>query len=497
MAFENSRRRLRAARVLVVLAFAGLTRTTAWSADPFLLYRAPDGEVIGSNHAVGGDLLYFTSLPSGLWRTDGTKAGTFAVADGLAALFSGELATVGDTAFFVSRAFGADTEVWRSDGSVEGTAPLQPRIIRPTGLASVGTRLFVFNETLPGATELRTIQRNDDGTLQPPVLVGTAGVFVEQPAVGTSRQLFFFARDRSMTSNVNLWVSDGATFGTTVQSVPSTIIRPFAFGERLGFLADGGIGVQLWSTDGTPGGGIVLEDAPLGQHGVIFSTIQTIGATADRIYFSRRATDGSTTQLWATDGTPNASVPLRDPLPTGGNPFLDDPTEVVDVYGTAFFIATGSPRRHDFMLFRTDGTAAGTVAVARIGAVAGNRRPRILGVLHGNLVVSYAATDGYPAELRGISLDWPSLRSLRTTLERIESACSGVADSADALANVRILLRDAHATPATARRALSAVEQRLQDAADDVPVADRPHRVCRAFLERATRRAARAVGRVS
>src|SRR5687768_1723805 len=72
-----------------------------------------------SNFIKIGDLVYFTAGDA-LWRTDGTKAGTFVLTTGLGLIH--ELIEFNGMAIVVAQ---AANEVWRSDGTPDGTIRLK------------------------------------------------------------------------------------------------------------------------------------------------------------------------------------------------------------------------------------------------------------------------------------------------------------------------------------------------------------------------------------
>jgi len=88
-----------------------------------------------------------------LWRSDGSEAGTFLVADirqGATGAAPNQLVTLGDTVFFVADDGIHGFELWRSDGTATGTTRVADLPTTATGtvfdLFSVGDRLF-FNIT--------------------------------------------------------------------------------------------------------------------------------------------------------------------------------------------------------------------------------------------------------------------------------------------------------------------------------------------------------------
>src|SRR5262249_7110133 len=132
---------------------------------------------------VSGTLFFMTN--SGLWRSDGTDAGTVHLGSG-----GSQLTAVGDTLFFAGGggSWGSGVELWQSDGTVAGTT--QVKDINPgggwvyysNGYGYGGSWEYVPNSSNPGSLT------NVNGTL-------------------------FFSANGGY-SGVELWKSDGTEAGT-------------------------------------------------------------------------------------------------------------------------------------------------------------------------------------------------------------------------------------------------------------------------------------------
>jgi ELWxxDGT repeat protein len=115
---------------------------------------------------------------------------------------------------------------------------------------------------------------------------------------------------------------------------------------------DGIHGEQLWKSDGTPDGTIMVTDInPGGQAG-----LSPGGFTVSnhKLFFS--ATDGMHGfELWQSDGTADGTAMVKDLNPGPGNSY---PGGLTDVNGTLHFGANNGTTSR---LYKTDGTAEGTV----------------------------------------------------------------------------------------------------------------------------------------
>ena len=321
-----------------------------------------------------GDALYFSGeakLPTseqhayGLARSDGTAAGTVIVKafahDGMPA----GLARVGET-FYFSAGVG-NRELWKSDGTEAGSVLLKdinpgPRASNPTAFTGAnGTTFFVADNGTNGRELWKT-----DGTAAGTVMVadtdpGPGSGFVTSPALlAVNGTLYFLGEGRS----AGLWKSDG-TAGGTLRLVDSTVPRPLP-GPRL--LAEVGGAVvfagadrrTLVRYDGADGGGgggaTVLRGGPDSSFAVATGGFARLG---DLLLFTASDGDGGV-ELWKTDGTVGGTELLADLNRAGAS----NPSGLARVGDAVYFAADDGV--HGVEPWKTDGTAAGTVRLADI-----------------------------------------------------------------------------------------------------------------------------------
>ncbi len=123
----------------------------------------------------------------------------------------------------------------------------------------------------------------------------------------TAKQMgnaFYFNAYSNQYGN-ELWKSDGTTGGTvllkdinpgTNNSSPQKLT---VASGTLFFVADDGVhGAELWRSDGTPGGTYLLKDL---QQGAAWSNFMEMVAVDDQVYFT--TIQGNKYQLWRSDGT--------------------------------------------------------------------------------------------------------------------------------------------------------------------------------------------------
>lgn len=365
----------------------------------------------GAVHFIG-----YGGGPAGaLWRTDGTSSGTLPVSGSFSD--SGNvvspLVDAQGTLFFVLSEFSGSVEItrlWKSDGSASGTGPLRvigsqsgPPYPYASMMALGSVLLFAAGEpsgNLPPDWELW----RSDGTLDGTYLVkdiSTEPISSNPSFSQGSNGAVFFAADDGVHGR-ELWKTDGGPAGTVFvkdlnpgprDSFPSDFapLGPLTvFGAE-----DDEHGKELWVTDGSDAGTGLLKDI----NSTGWSSPQGFTAWNGSLIFA--ASDGSRGGIWSTDGTSAGTVSVAP-----GGP-MPAPSFVV-FHGALFFLAL-SPDRSTWGLWKTDGTAAGTQLVQSLNAYNPNRPPRYLTV-SGNLLYfsAYDAasvnqlweSDGTPAGTR-------------------------------------------------------------------------------------------------
>src|SRR5205823_2224551 len=115
----------------------------------------------------------------------------------------------------------------------------------------------------------------------------------------------------------------------------------------------GGHGSELWRSDGTTAGTVLVKDINPG--GSSYPSLLTpVNGT---LFF--RASDGiHGYELWKSDGTTAGTVMLKDINPGSASSY---PRGLTNVNGTLYFDATGAIPGDE--LWKSDGTTAGTTLV--------------------------------------------------------------------------------------------------------------------------------------
>jgi ELWxxDGT repeat protein len=264
-----------------------------------------------------------------LWRSDGTAAGTFLVADidpgpgpNTERRICGDnpgprdMVVVHGIVYFFAKHPAFGTELWRSDGTAQGTwmvtevypGPDPPPVQRSSGipvaeLVATTDRLFFFG---PGG--LWTSEGTEAGT----ELIGPFGALL---TAGTSRVFFRVFPD-------GLAVSDGTREGTRkVSDVNLTsdirfegrISETFAAGDVLFFEGlSATSGFEPWRSDATTQGTVLLGDLYPGTAGSDPTLFHAVGA---QVYFMARTAESLMAQ--PTHGLFRVSVTGGPAVPVG------------------------------------------------------------------------------------------------------------------------------------------------------------------------------------
>jgi ELWxxDGT repeat protein len=343
--------------------------------------------------------LFFTASDgksgSELWKSDGTSEGTVMVKDihpGEASSGPEKFINVDGTLFFTASDGTHGQELWKSDGTSEGTVMVKD--IQPGAGSSIdittisitdvnGTLFFTANNGTDGNGLWKS-----DGTNSGTVLVKDISLYGLTDVNGT---LFFSAFDNANGSE--LWKSDGTGAGTLLvkdihpgeaSSGPEKFIN--VDGTLFFTASDGTHGQELWKSDGTSEGTVMVKDIVAGSEDS-FDPFYSYFTDVNGMLFFTAFDEHTGNALWKSDGTSEGTVMVKDIQPGARGSY---PEELTEVNGTLFFKASNGT--HGQELWKSDGTSTGTVMVEDINPGQGHSGPNELTNVNGTLF--FSASDG-------------------------------------------------------------------------------------------------------
>jgi ELWxxDGT repeat protein len=294
--------------------------------------------------------------PTELWRSDGTAEGTFLLLDSdefeACYVGPGNSATLGGSAYFALSRYQTGCELWKSDGTVAGTGmvkDLSPESGdgNPNSLVVLGGNLYFFAFGPDGPALWRS-----DGTGAGTVPVRSFSNDESYPSALTAAgsRLFFAAAESG--SEKQLWTSDGTPAGTR-QVVSLAVSGSLKLLDGLVYFlaADGKGGTDLWRSDGTAAGTRQVTDF---AYATPFGGGITIAKAGGRLLLAANGA-GTGFRLWVSDGTPATTGLLAGC--TNGCPALTDPQ--LTQQGDRVLFRGYTVERGDEP-WSTDGTGAGT-----------------------------------------------------------------------------------------------------------------------------------------
>lgn len=342
-----------------------------------------------------------SSYPYGLWKSDGTTAGTTFVAPTSNGTLLGEERTRtaisdGELYFLVDvrEPPGGAVELWKSDGTLAGTSAVK-RIYEEISYNDAGALAATASGKLLVALQEELWTSN--GTQLGTFTVNTSG----QTSSSAFRRIwnapwreangkFFLIADDGIHGE-ELWLHDPVAGPRMVRDIAPGISSSIGFNDEwtsvdgtLYFVASDGVhGPELWKSDGTAAGTLMLRDiAP----GIANPNIKLFTAVNGVLLFA--ADDGvSGREVWRTDGTALGTLMVKDIWPGGASSI--DTTGMVAArksaqLGAAVYFAANDGT-HGPELWRSDGTANGTVLVRDIRAGSLGSGPTYFTTVNGNL----------------------------------------------------------------------------------------------------------------
>jgi ELWxxDGT repeat protein len=328
-----------------------------------------------SRIAAGSTITYFVSW-SELWRTGGTAETSILLKK---FKYVSSMMTIGNTAYFAADD-GSGLELWKSNGTVAGTIRIKdiwpgtsgsnPELLTNVG----GTVYFVANNGKNGR-ELWKTNGTATGTVMVKDILPVSGSSMPAGLTNVNGVVYFSANNGM--HGYELWKSNGTAEGTvmvkdirTASKVSSSPLNLRRSNGLLFFSAIDDGGRELWKSDGTAAGTVKVKDIRTGGDSDVDNLIDANGT----LFFT--ANDGiHGDELWKSNGTSAGTVMVKDMNPgSAGSNSTDWWTGLPmhsfrSINGKIFFIASVG---HLDYVYRSDGTAAGTIRVQLVNGTGMN-----------------------------------------------------------------------------------------------------------------------------
>lgn len=298
-----------------------------------------------------------------LWRTDGTADGTVAmthIPGVVGSLAAGVVSAAGKVFFLASDGVDAGA-LWVVDASPVGAKKLLGDslngVTNIARLTPLGRLVYFTATTNASGEELWRSDGTEQGTYQVADLA--AGACGGYPSSLTAfKERLYFAGVSSCTGRPGLWMTDGTEAGT--RAVPelapaggSYPANMTAFNGALYLSARMNGESSLWRTDGTAAGTARVKAIRSDGGQASFGEFAVAG---NQLFF--RADDGEHgLELWKSDGTDEGTFMVRDINPDGNAV----PSYLTAVGNEIFFAARDGNRESS--LWRSNGSASGTTQV--------------------------------------------------------------------------------------------------------------------------------------
>ena len=398
----------------------GTANGTVELSGGFILVARPQ---LGISQAINSSLADFTPFGPGalfagatsqagvqLWYTDGTFAGTAPVQSfgpNAAVVLNGITSLGSGRAVFDLGNGATQPGLWGTDGTAGGTVLLSSQAAAATaignglaltvldsGFGNFSTRAGTLGVTDGTQAGTRTLQTFTASYAYPPVSSVTP--------IGNGRALF------SVTSgNGSVWESDGTAAGTFAllqdpnaretdfNGFDASAFTPLGNGRTVFAASDGTARTAVYATDGTVAGTVLLADTAPAMRNSAISRFVPFGANKALFAVQDGMTGAAT--IWSTDGTAAGTVAVQaiPAVPnTGGTVYPLGGIAALPNGRAVFDVDAGAA---GVQVFSTDGTAAGTSVVATLPAKA-NIPPSGFTVLpNGKAIFSITLPTGYGA----------------------------------------------------------------------------------------------------
>jgi ELWxxDGT repeat protein len=337
------------------------------------LVPGPESSRLHNLTNVSGKLFFLThdsSDRSFLWKSDGTTAGTVTIRQ-FNTDFERNLTNVNGTLYFRANDGVNGYELWKSDGTVGGTVMVKDVVEGnnrfayseyPAELTNVNGTLYYRQSDGFGGAELWRSDGTAEGTFMVKDIRPGEGSSFAGGFTNVNGTIFFRANDG--VHGPELWKSDGTAAGTVLVKdilsfdITGNIYELTNVNGTLYFAAvDDANGGELWKSEGTAAGTVLVKDILPGVFGSSPRLFTNVNGT---LFFRTTGANFAEHGLWKSDGTADGTVLIKSFAPGPDENLL----EMVNVNGRLFF--DGYDAANGEEPWTSDGTTDGTVLVRDI-----------------------------------------------------------------------------------------------------------------------------------
>ncbi len=278
-----------------------------YSYDNILLFSADDG-----------------TYGRELWISDGTESGTQLLKDinPTGGSYSYGFIEMNNKVYFGANDGIHGDELWVTDGTTAGTQMVKD--INPSGESNpqifivYNNKLYFVADDGTHGDELWVTDGTESGTEMLKDINSTGSIVVNEMIIFQNKM--YLSLDAG-SYGAELWVSDGTASGTQLlkdinpsgEGYPAGFI---VYDNKIFFSADDGVhGRELWATDGTTNGTYMVYDVDPATNPTASSYPAYFTILNGKLYFSADATIFGQ-ELWGTDGTDEGTIIVED-LKTG------------------------------------------------------------------------------------------------------------------------------------------------------------------------------------
>jgi len=380
------------------------------SGDSFIPSYTQGGDMINLN-----DTLLFSALGSStdgveLWKSDGTDSGTVMIKDinpGFSFSSPSFMTKVNGTVFFVANTANEGIELWKTDGTTSGTVLVKDiysgtSSSSPTNLININGLLYFSADDGINGKELWKSDGTNTGTIMvKDISPGNASTLLGN-MTNLNDTLLFTANDG--VQGLELWKSDGTAIGTNIvkdiypgsQSAFNAIGLPNVYlvevnGAIFFSAYDGTNGLELWKSNGTNSGTIMVKDIFAGNNSSWPSPLSLTNVNNVLFFAANEGINGY--ELWKSDGTTSGTSMVKDIL-TGSSP--SNLQNFYNFNNTLFFSADNGVNGTE--LWQSNGILSGTNLLQDI--FLGTNGSNAYNLCNANGVLFFSANNGtHGAEL--------------------------------------------------------------------------------------------------